>query len=710
MKNRFRPGPATMFCLLAMLTSIGCASLASRNSDSNFPLAAGDFVNHNWRVDKVRSGSRQVALKLTNGSETASFELTESRGRTATNCTHDWCVEAPHGQPPPAELVHSLVTRLSASGSPVRTDGHSDSPVVKGTTAGVVSTFTAPERDRLEPLLSPMGIVSAFMALLLICCSIIVGIHAVRVMMAGNRIRLIVTLALTAIIAIMMINGIPGRLNPGGFAILQDGTSLQNIQHVYGRGVHDSPLSELAADLLSHDDGLIRLPSVVAANRVLNALNVALFFLVVSTILSSWVFALPFTWVFASSQAMLVSSTSEYPTPVLTLLFLLAMLNGFVIARHRQTGRLLTATGLGGLLAITFLASGFRPEAGVAAAIVLVTGLASALVPVAVTDDITGLVRDWFREALAKPLKATLILVVFVVGGTIAAVLESRLSSPISWFAGAVNPFNSGFSDAAMYLSTFVPVGVLILALVGFAATIVRPLRFLLFPAVTLLLLKLHAAAGGVEFNHWFRLITTDFPLVMVLAAFGLAALIDRLERTDIHRAWRVAVPLLIAAACLVPPASHRNPGGYETMPGSTTDVHRTRNPRIEVDFLMKTLDQYPECLFATSVYDHGEWRQAWFGRYQSPTFRRPSREYECEMNYLSLDCNFEDGPDCAELTYGADKVSSIDFRNVPYGQCPPYPGIRHRNRITLGVFKAAPTAGSAPQGPGAPDTPRALP
>lgn len=496
MTNRFRLGPATMFCLLATLTSIGCTSLASRDSDSTFPMVAGDFVDHNWRVDKVRSGSHQVALKLTNGSATASFELTESGGRTATNCTHDWCVEPTRGQKPPAELVQSLVTRLSASRSPVGTDGDSSSSVVKGTTAGLVSTFQVPERDRLEPLLSPMGIASALMAFLLICCSIIAGIHAVRMLMAGNRIRLIVTLALTAIIAILMINGIPGRLNPGGLAILQDGTSLQNIQHVFGRGVHDSPLSELAADLLSDDDGLIRLPSIVAANRVLNALNAALFFLVVATILRSWLFALPFAWVFASSQAMLVSSTSEYPTPVLTLLFLLAMLHGFVIARHRQTGRLITAAGLGGILAITFLASGFRPEAGVAAAIVLVTALAAALVPVGVMDNLTGLVRDWFREVLAKPLKATAILVAFVVVGTIAAVLESRLSSPVSWFAGAVNPFNSGFSDAAMYLSTFVPVGLLILALVGFVATILRPLRFLLFPAVTLLLLKLHAARG----------------------------------------------------------------------------------------------------------------------------------------------------------------------------------------------------------------------
>ncbi|HNZ04344.1 MAG TPA: hypothetical protein PKK50_09395 [Myxococcota bacterium] len=710
MTNRFRLGPATMFCLLATLTSIGCASLASPDSESTFPLIAGDFVNHDWRVDRVRGGNGQVSIKLTNGSATASFDLTESRGRTAPNCTHDWCVEPTRGQKPPAELVQSLVTRLSPSKSPAGTDGHSNVSAVKGTTARMASTFRAPGRDRLEPLLSPMGIVSALMVLLLICCSIIAGVHAVRVMMAGNRIRLAVTLAMTAIIAIMMINGIPGRLNPGGLAILQDGTSLQNIQHLYGRGVHDSPLSELAADLLSNDDGLIRLPSVVAANRILNAFNAALFFLVVAAILRSWLFALPFTWVFASSQATLVSSTSEYPTPVLTLLFLLAMLQGFVIARSRQAGRLLTAAGLGGLLAITFLATGFRPEAGVAAAIVLVTALAAALVPIAVIDDVTGFVRGWFGEMLAKPLKATGIVVAFVVLGTIAAVLESRLSSPVSWFAGAVNPFNSGFSDASMYLSTFVPIGVLILALVGFAATILRPLRFLLFPAVTLLLLKLHAAAGGVEFNHWFRLMTTDFPLVMVLAAFGLTALIDRLEKADLHRAWRVAVPLLIAAACLVPPASHRNPGGYETMPGSTTDVHRMRNPRIEVDFLMKVLDQYPECLFVTSAYDHGKWRPAWFGRYQSPTFERPSREYECKMNYLSLDCNFEDGPDCAELTEGADKVMSIDFRSAPYGQCPPYPGMRHRSRITLGVFKAAPTAESGPQDPGAPETPRTLP
>jgi uncharacterized membrane protein YoaK (UPF0700 family) len=529
--------------------------------------------------------------------------------------------------------------------------------------------------------------VLAVLLCLLVLAAIPVVVQAVRLTHLPRR-RMWTILGITAAIGAWLALGFPTALDPSAFVIMQDGTTSQNLRHVYGAGVHSSPFSDQTAVLLTGGDDLLRLPSVVRLNRTLTAVNTTLLYAVAAFMTGSALLPLPLAWVFLNNTNTQWVSASEYPSPALTLLFLLACAAGSVIHRRRDAGRPFLALALATLALTAALAVGYRPEAGLA----FVAAILSALMVVFVPQDRIQGFRDraarWLSGLAARPRDALEPAGIVLVLIAAAIALESLLKPPASWFAGAFNPFNHGFDSIPTFLQQYLAVPTIILAGVGLWVSFRRPLVFLALPLSLLFLMKLHVAASGNEFNHWFRLLSTDTPAVLILAAVGIRAAVDRIDRLNMHRVWKVAAAVVVAASVLLPVRTAGNPGSYQLRPEMRDGGVRQRNPQVEVAYLLKILKAHPECVFTTTIYDHGSWKTMNFGARLKATEKPVTGPVPCRMAYRSLDCNFEDGPDCSNLIGNATEVDSLEFVNAPYGQTTPYLDKPHRHNIRLGIYR----------------------
>jgi hypothetical protein len=469
--------------------------------------------------------------------------------------------------------------------------------------------------------------------------------------------------------------------------VLQDGTSGQNLLHLYGRGVHSSPFSREIADTLPAAGSLIKLPAVVSLNTWLTIYNSALFLLTASSILGSVIYAVPLTMVFFSNFATQAAATSEYPAAPATLLILLITICGAVINGRKRAGRVATIAALTAIGIITILAGGLRPELGLAGVLAFIAALAVVVVPEeSVAAAQTG-IAGYFKSVAEKPAKAIIPFLIFAALTGFAIFLEKMLEPPASWFAGSLNLFNDGLSTVPTHLMSFLSLPLIALAVVGLIHTIRRPLTYLLLPVSAIMLLRLHVSAANIEFNHWLRLFTTDVPAVMLLAVFGLRAFLDIQWPTGFHRLWKSAAGIAVAFSVLIVPATAVNPGQYPKTHQSGNPI-RQQNPQIEVNYLLTMIRSYPKCIFTTRVLDHGKFVDMHFGNAVKLTDEPLAGAFDCHIVYRSLDCNFQDGPDCADLFAGTTVIDELNFDSLPYGQVSPYKEKPHKTLIKLGFYQ----------------------
>ncbi|HNU68194.1 MAG TPA: hypothetical protein PLC24_02165 [Myxococcota bacterium] len=495
-------------------------------------------------------------------------------------------------------------------------------------------------------------------------------------------------LAATAIFGLFAAFKTPIALNPDSFVIMQDGTSLQNLKHVHGGGVHSSPFTSQLARLVAPEGDAVRLPSLIRLNRMISIAACTIFFGIAAFITGSALAAIPISWIFLSNRNMSLVSSSEFPGPGITVIFLLVFIAGFAISRLRGR-RAFEAIPALALIAVSgMIAAGLRPEAGAAVLVVLAIAALVAVMPPARLHAMGNALSRFAADAARRPREALEALIAALVFFGTAFALERMLSPPASWVAGAFNPLNHGFSSIPTFLMLFLPTPVVLLAGAGLLITARSPVKWLLLPVVAVLLPKLHVAASGTEFNHWFRLFSMDVPLVMLLATVGLGRAIRFTSTWTAHRFWKLAAAAAIASSVLLPIRTAGNPAGYVLRPELRDGGIRLRNPQIEVNYLIKLQNEHPECLFQTTVFDHGSFKDAWFGKNLKVTLDRPTAWSGCTMFYLPLDCNFRDGPDCSESIKGLEEVESITFENAPYGQVAPYLDRHHRNTVTLGLYR----------------------
>lgn len=540
------------------------------------------------------------------------------------------------------------------------------------------------------PPSSPPEPFPLLLAILLAAAAIlvpIVTVMAIRVSGFSSR-KIAGLIAATAAFGLFVAFRTPVALNPDSFVIMQDGTSLQNLLHVHGGGVHSSPFTGQIARLAAPEGDAVRLPSLIRVNRIVSIAACTIFFGITAFLTGSALVATPLSWIFLSNRNMSLVSSSEFPGPGITVLFFLVFLSGYVVFRHRGLGFVRSIPALALMTVSGLIAAGLRPEAGGTILLVLAAAIVMAILPESRINAITEAITRFVRDAAGRPREAAEAIVATLVLCGAAFALERLLQPPASWVAGALNPFNHGFSSIPTFLMLFLPTPVVILAATGLLITVRHPFRWLFLPVIAILLPKLHVAASGTEFNHWFRLFSIDVGLVMLLAAVGLGWAVRIPSKWKAARFWKVAAAAAIASSVLLPIRTAGNPAGYVLRPELKDGGIRLRNPQIEVNYLIRLQNDHPECLFRTTVFDHGSYRDAWFGKNLKVTMEQPIGWNGCTLFYLPLDCNFRDGPDCGDSLAGLERIDAITFENAPYGQVAPYLDKHHRHTITLGLFR----------------------
>lgn len=673
MPQRLSETILVIFLTVTACMILPCSTMAKTvASVADLKLEPGADAGSGWTVESVDRTTQFIRLRLVAGNEASGVEIVHNTQKDELFCSRAYCVQPSPGNIVFPELLRGLAERLPDKPTPGWIDGSARQLKERFTPAGGT-----------EP--GATGIFLIFLCCCLLLTGVPISLFAVKDL-HWSRTRLLMLFCVAA--AIFSVSHLLVRGSSDSFAILQDGTTFSLIRHLFGTGVHSSPFSAALAELLPAATGAIKLPAVIEMNRLLTMANVTLFFIISAAILDSILLALPLAWMMMRNQSVVTAAASEYPAPVITLLILTSVIFGFVIFRRRTYDRIPALISVAGLLVVTALATGFRSEFGIAGILATTCGMISVVVPRGTVESWAGHLKGWFVRGMRNPRSMILPAVLLFLFTVTMAILERVMRTPASWVAQTLNLFNSSGTDVPSFLLRFMPFAVVLLAILGAIITIRQPVVFLAIPLSTAFLLKMHAGAADDQFNHWFRLFTTDMVLVLLLSVIGLSGFRSWLASRDIHKVWRVAVPALIIGFMIIPPTSAINPGGYPPTINPTGLVQGNRNPQTEVDFLLEAVTKHSDCVFETVAIIDDEFVSVWFSADVPPCRHEFSSLSGCHLKYLSLDCNFENGPDCSELVGGAEVIEEKVFRSAPYGLTSNYDGRIHKESIRIGLFK----------------------
>lgn len=646
-------------------------SLVGRNPDVVF---AGGFVfPGGWTVESVQRHPEFMRLSLVGGGQTTGVEIIPGSGASSQFCSQFYCVQPAPGRSPPVELLSVAASYLPRQ--PV--EGFPKVSIRPATRIRNALNATLTSGTLLTALAVTFGLLM-----------IPVLVSAFRLSGIGWRRGLLYGVGACAVfVAAWFFTLADPEYLVTRLTTLQDGTTHQSLLHLYGSGVHSSPFSQALAGLVRQDGSLVTLRQVAEFNLWLTAFNVAILFLVAAFVLDSLVLALPLAVAFFLAYSTRVSSVSEYPAAPVTAIVLLSVACGAVIARRRQAGPVMAWASVAALVLGSIIATGFRLEMGFAALLSVSSALLVMLVPAARMESAASRLHAWWAGVLQRPVRAVLpvaLIVAVSIGGALAAI---RLPPPFGWLAGAVNVFDDAWSTVPAFLARFNSVSLILLCVAGFVVAIQKPLKFLMLPLWCLFLLRVHVEGTDDRFNHWMRLFAVDMPAVMLLAAFGLKAIRERWQPAAVHRHLRMLAVAALAWSVLILPAGADNPGRYPFRMGHPGHAGNHTNPQIEVNYLLRMMDRYPDCLFATRVLDHGKFKDVHFSQTLPVTDEPLVGFFDCQLFYRGLDCNFVDGSDCFDMTEDLVELDTLEFNDLPYGQVRPYLGREHKPVIKIGIW-----------------------
>lgn len=495
--------------------------------------------------------------------------------------------------------------------------------------------------------------------------------------------------------------------------VLQEGRTLRNVQQLYGMTTHHGTGFSYVIDVLS-GHGITTLPALASFNLVLWGVNGVVFLWLAAAVLRArWAaLALALTWAFNLNT--LHAAVSETPAMLWTSWCWAGAIAIAALAEPAATPRL-RRLALAALTAIALLAALLRTELlfvgapAVAVGFAVVSGRSERLYAVART--LGGALRALFAGPWWR-----LVLVV-------AALLAlERLPWPlhVRWLLATLQPFNLAFLDLPRALGVFLPLGMLVLIVLGLVHGLRRWIAFALVPVGVLLLAKLYASAGHGVFFESFRYLAYVTPLVFVLALFGFRELEDWAARWRWPAWWRRVALVALALTFTVwrPPGAlkelfgrgHELPGAG-TLPAPLLRVSAPLlawNVQTEVRYLLSLVQRHPECVFVTralradSTFDGTpgyDWvafggdlpayeRLADTGQGLAAAAAALAPDASCVFFYRGLDCNLIDATSCDPLVEGFVPVEEHVFENLPYADIREYGA--HRAEIRLGVYEVS--------------------
>ncbi|MCK6556218.1 DUF2079 domain-containing protein [Candidatus Binatia bacterium] len=493
----------------------------------------------------------------------------------------------------------------------------------------------------------------------------------------------------------------PAQVETGWITVLQEGRSVRNIRQLYGGTTHvGSGFAALTAALA--DPGVEALRAVVHFNLCLAAANALIFFLLATVVLRTWLGGLAFALGYVCNLNTLHAAFSETPAMLWTTYFWLGCVAaGVVLDDEHGSGRLrllaLLALGLLVVLAasvrLEWLIIGF-PAIAIGAARVL--GMEAPM-----RSGVAALGRV-VRNVVAGPLWIFLVVVVLLLG------LQSLPSwGPAAYVVDGMAPLNMSFLLLPLKLGVFLPIGFIVLFILGTIYTTRHWLRFCLLPIALLTLFKSYSAAAQGNFEH-FRYASFVVPGVFYVALFGFRELAEWAQRWTWPPWWRRVALLSLALSMTVwqPLGPRELFGRRQRLPGIADAIPLLAvNQQTEVRYLLDLVTRYPECVFLAKAprsesvgVEVAGARWAAFGA-PLPYFREVpdagmgldavAREIApstaCVLFYRSLDCSLVEFDGCRAETEGRAAVEERVLENLPFSDIGSYGA--HRAEVVLGVY-----------------------
>jgi hypothetical protein len=278
----------------------------------------------------------------------------------------------------------------------------------------------------------------------------------------------------------------------------------------------------------------------------------------------------------------------------------------------------------------------------------------------------------------------------------------------VGWVAAGLRPLNLSFLTMPGTLGVFLPLGIVVLFVLGTVYALRHWFSFLLLPVTALFLFKIYASAShGVYFER-FRYVSFLTPVALFLALFGFRELFEWSRRWAWPPWWRRAALLLLVTTFFLwqaagPKEIFRR---RQQLPGlSQTGFLLAWNQQTEVRYLLDLLARYPNCVFlakttqTTWVADRrtgAQWEL--FGRpiAQYSEIQTPGGTLEqiaaqaaphasCVFYYRSLDCDLVGFEGCDAETVGRTPLEERIFEDLPYNDITEYGA--HRAEVRLAIY-----------------------
>ncbi len=533
---------------------------------------------------------------------------------------------------------------------------------------------------------------------LLAACNLAAAALVVPVLMSwarqGDRRRLarsaaISVLAVTTVYAVLVR---PSDIPREWVTIIHEGLGYKSILHLYMSGVHAGINFPFVIASIA-EGPVANLHDAVWFNLLLAAIN-ALIFLHVGLYVTTPVWAVVWTAVFALNPVMFLAAFSELPTHLLGLYFMIGVLAWAVLTEPLAHGRGARAAALALGALVTLLIGLTRPEVSVIGVVALAVYVADALLPPRWWSRLAGMLGDRARSLLAFLARHP---------AAVAALCLVSLyltQSGLPWGLGgrsewaALYPFNPALYSLFFYLPMLLlPVGVSFAILFGF---IYAARHFRLFAGLALslfLLVRMYFAAQN-QFYEAGRYLSYVLPGVFLLGLFGkrqFDALAGRLRPNW----YRLAAVLYIMAwftralpgtpDLFLRPEYHRD-GGF-------AQVLLDLNMQREVRHLLATVEENPQCVFIGRVIEnHAQpdappaYAYAVFGvPVPAPIFvsegkatvdqvvARYAPNAACVRLYFGGDCNVRKGDGCTQFIAGRKLIHEDRYWSRLYNNPPDF-------------------------------------
>ena len=481
----------------------------------------------------------------------------------------------------------------------------------------------------------------------------------------------------------------PRALPSAWITVLQEGSVASVIASLHGEGHHGAAFDSLIW-LFADDEGL-RIRGVVKANLTLTLMNL----LGVAGI----------TWALSARLSLSILSATAWALAPLQVNAAWSDLPSALIGSYTLMGALALGClnhaprrALALLALLSLLLAGVRLEWGALGAVTFLSMLAPRLL------------GEERRARLNGPLLSfgLLLLGYWVINGVGMIGEGTSASAPEAWRlwqgqGGGIVGW--GIFSWPLGLLASWPVGLVILALLGGARALMRPLSWSAAIVAMLLLQGVYwtsAHKGDAPFEV-LRYASLMGGLGACLVALGWQVICERFA----ERRGGAAVILMLAALCLVPTPGDLFRGELEghhaESPGPLYEMPLSRHLQAEARALMAAYERYPECIIATvSAIEPSATREVeaysyvfFGGSLVNPleTARSPGNfgalldslaaGSECVLVHRGLDCHIQGGPDCREEVGGAHFISGVERLQRPY-----YDHVYRREPVRLELWR----------------------